>query len=89
MNLNIDWNFLNISKAKIFLNFNGNFYSKIYFEDEVMQEPYFLFDGALRMEYAKFVVNFSISNAFNQFYNHYVDRIGDIRNVGLSIKYEL
>lgn len=89
MNLNIDWNFLNISKAKFFLNLNGNFYSKIYFEDDAMQEPYFVFDGALRMEYAKFVVNFSISNAFNQFYSHYVNRIGDIRNIGLSIKYEL
>lgn len=95
-NLNIDWNFLKISKAKFFFNLNTNFYSKIHFEynEDASQKPYFLLDGSVRMEYAKFVVNLQIANAFNQFYNRYIysknkHYIGDIRNIGLSIKYEL
>ncbi|PAF52472.1 TonB-dependent receptor plug domain-containing protein [Helicobacter sp. 13S00477-4] len=102
VNANINWNFINIAKAKFFLNLNGNFYSKIYFQDDdnenSAQKPYFLLDTALRMEYDKFVMNLSIGNVFNEFYNRYAwdygasgvrHYIGDVRNIGLSLRYEL
>lgn len=102
VNSNVDWNFLNISSTKLFFGLNANFYSKIYFQDDnneySAQKPYFLLDGALRIEFKKFSLNIFVNNAFNVLYNRYAwsyskDKgthwIGETRNIGLSLKYEL
>lgn len=100
MNVNIDWNFLSLNWAKFFINFNGNFYSKMYFEEAniTYQKPYAILDGSIRMEMKNGLsLNLHAQNIFNQTYKNYIeyDResattiFGDPFNIGLTIDYKL
>lgn len=100
MNLNLEQRLLEANKIKFFINFNGNFYSKIYFDEANTshQEPYGLLDGSLRMELKNnLTLNFYVQNIFNQKYIKYnrkfkgetINGLGNLRNIGLSINYKL
>ncbi|PAF48404.1 hypothetical protein BKH46_00375 [Helicobacter sp. 12S02634-8] len=103
INANIDWAFVRLAKYKFFLNLNGNFYSKMYFDESntLAQDPYALLDASIRVE-MKNGLNLSVyvQNIFNQKYANYgYDAgslgggkqliLGDLRNIGLGLSYRL
>lgn len=96
-NLNLDWKFLNYMGNEFFLNLSGNYYSKIYSNEanDAWQNPYGLADGAIRLEMKNgLVLQFYIQNIFNQkyyIYNYTQGKgvIGETRNIGLSLSYQL
>lgn len=95
INAHMDYRFLRLYGANFFLNLNGNFYSKTYFDDNntLFQPSYALADGAIRVEFDNLVtLNFYVQNIFNQKYANYIlnpnsFKIGNLRDIGLSINY--
>lgn len=98
MNANLDWRFWDTNKAKFFLGLNGNFYSKMYFQEtnDTFEDPYGLLDGSIRIELKDSLsLSFYVQNIFNQKYKiidnsprTYAYVIGDLRDIGLSLKYK-
>lgn len=96
INANMGYHFLRFYGANFFLNLNGNFYSKTYFDDNntLFQAPYVIADGAIRIEFDNLItLNFYVQNIFNQKYANYIlnldsFKISNLRDIGLSISYK-
>lgn len=95
-NFNADWNFWNFSYGKFYVNLNQNFYSTMYFQENnsISQKPFSLTDVSLRLELKNHLsFSFFASNIWNEKYINYSwslksgNILGDIRNIGLNLKY--